>query len=159
MRNPFNPPAASSVGRTADRRTLRVQRETQTISANDGLIIRIPGPQVCLVNSPLTYSYLRNYVTQILGYMLQYVDNDLTQDMDAELPDDLLISDEDYEAGFAKVDDAPKAPRASHALAPTLADSSTDIPETATAVASASSFKKAHKEEPVYSSRYYVLFP
>ena len=79
--------------------------------------------------------------------------------MDAELPDDLLISDEDYEAGFAKVDDAPKAPRASHALAPTLADSSTDIPETATAVASASSFKKAHKEEPVYSSRYYVLCP
>ena len=85
---------------------------------------------------------------------LQYVDNDLTQDMDAELPDDLLISDEDYEAGFAKVDDAPKAPRW-HALAPTLADSSTDIPETATAVASAPSSKKAQKEAPVYSSGYY----
>ena len=132
------------------------ERETQTISVNDGLIIRIPGPQVCLVNSPLTYNHLLNYVMQILGYMLQYVDNDLTQDMDAELPDDFLISDEDYEAGFAKVDDAPKAPsRAAHALAPTVADSSTNIPETATAVASAPSFKKAHKEEPVYSSGYY----
>ena len=87
--------------------------------------------------------------------MLQYVDNDLTQDMDAELPDDFLISDEDYEAGFAKADDAPKAPRAAHALAPTVADSSTDTPETATAVASAPSFKNAHKEEPVYSSGYY----
>jgi hypothetical protein len=66
--------------------------------------------------------------------MLQYVDNDLTQDLNADLPDDFLISDADYEAGFSNINNAPTVPRAAHALAPPIANSYTDIPAESTAV-------------------------
>jgi len=104
------------------------------LSASDGVVIRIPGPQVCLVNSPLTCNYLLSYVVQILGYMLQYVDNDLTQDLNADLPDNFLISDADYEAGFDKINNAPTVPGAAHALAPPVAVSYTETLAAATPV-------------------------
>ena len=79
--------------------------------------------------------------------MLQYVDNDLTQDLRTDLPDDFLIPDSDYEAGFGG-GTAPKAP--ARALAgPPVTDTSTDTPTAATTAVS------APKEEPVYASGYY----
>ena len=36
----------------------RSEQELSTSSASDGLIIRIPGPQVCLFYSSLTFKYL-----------------------------------------------------------------------------------------------------
>jgi Tfp pilus tip-associated adhesin PilY1 len=137
----------------------RSERETFTSAASDGLIIRIPGPQVCLLKLSLTYKYL-NYVMQILGYMLQYVDNDLTQDLPSTLSDDFLIADADYEAGFNKTFNSTGFNNTfngtgftstgfidindpSKALVPPVADSSTT-----TAVS-------APKEKPAHSSGFY----
>lgn len=128
------------------------ERVSDTISASDGIIIRIPGPHVCLVNSPLTYNYLLDYVMQILGYILQYVENDLTEDLKADLPADFLIPDADYEAVF---NDTTKPQKAPHAP---VADPSTDIIPAAatTAVTSPKDVPPpSRKEEPVYSSGYY----
>jgi hypothetical protein len=93
--------------------------------------------------------------------MLQYVDNDVTQDLRKDLPDDFLIPDSDYEAGFGNktfnstgfnntfngtgftstgfidINDPSKA------LVPPVADSSTT-----TAVS-------APKEKPAHSSGFY----
>ena len=66
--------------------------------------------------------------------MLQYVDNDLSQDLRAKLPDNFLISDEDYEAGFDKIDNSPTVLGADHALASPVAESYTHIPPAATAI-------------------------
>lgn len=80
--------------------------------------------------------------------MLQYVDDDLTQDLRTDLPDDFLIPDKDYEAGFNE-GTKPKAP--ARALAgPSVTDPSTDTPAAATTAVS------PPKEEPVYASGYYL---
>ncbi|EDR10018.1 uncharacterized protein LACBIDRAFT_317895 [Laccaria bicolor S238N-H82] len=59
----------------------RSEKDISTSAASDGLVIRIPGPQ-------------------ILGYMMQYPDNDISQDLRRDLPDDFLIPDEDYEGNM-----------------------------------------------------------
>ena len=66
--------------------------------------------------------------------MLQYVDNDLTQDLKANLPDNFLITDQDYEAGFDKIDNSPTVLGAAHGLASPVAELYTDIPPAATAI-------------------------
>ena len=79
--------------------------------------------------------------------MLQYVDDDLTQDLRKDLPDDFLIPDSDYEAGFGD-GTKPKAP-AQAVAGPSITDPSTDTPAAATTAVI------APKEEPVYASGYY----
>ena len=79
--------------------------------------------------------------------MLQYVDDDLTQDLRQDLPEDFLIPDSDYEAVFGG-GTKPKAP-AQAVAGPSITDPSTDTPAAATTAVS------APKEEPVYASGYY----
>ncbi|KIJ90210.1 hypothetical protein K443DRAFT_15285 [Laccaria amethystina LaAM-08-1] len=111
-------------------------RSSQTITASDGVVIRIPGPQ-------------------ILGYMLQYVENDLTKDLNPDLPTDFLLSDADYEAGFNKIDNAPKASEAAHALAPPANSSTNTLVAAATADTPPSSVSPP-KKDPVHASGYYA---
>ena len=80
--------------------------------------------------------------------MLQYVDNDLTQDVCTDLPDNILIPDSDNEAGFSG-GTKPKAPACALA-GPSITDPSTDTPAAATTAVS------APKEEPVYASSYHL---
>jgi len=65
---------------TSSAETTPPQNSYNFTSASDGIIIRIPGPQ-------------------ILGYYLQLTDNDQTQPVPVTLPDGFLISDADYDSG------------------------------------------------------------
>jgi len=70
---------------------------------------------------------------------MQYTDNDISQDLRRDLPDDFLIPDEDYEGGFNKV----KTP-AQRAVVGGEADaSSANVGEA--------------REEPMHASGYYAV--
>jgi hypothetical protein len=87
--------------------------------------------------------------------MLQYVENDLTKDLNPDLPTDFLLSDADYEAGFNKIDNAPKASEAAHALAPPANSSTNTLVAAATADTPPSSVSPP-KKDPVHASGYYA---
>ena len=79
------------------------------VQKSDGCVICIPGPQVIYFLSPFE---LQIFVFKLLGYMLQFMDNDETTEVLDKLPDGFLLSDTDYNSSFA---DKPAA----HALDPT----------------------------------------
>ena len=70
--------------------------------------------------------------------MMQYTDNDVSQDLRRDLPDDFLIPDEDYESGFNKGKTPARA----------VVGGEVDGPSANVGEA---------KEEPVYASGYYAV--
>lgn len=69
----------------------------------DGCVIRIPGPQVmkgfCFVSTiKLTFS---SFFHEILGYMLQFTENDETTEVPDKLPDGFLLSDAEYNSALS----------------------------------------------------------
>lgn len=75
------------------------------VQKSDGAVIRIPGPQVRILISMNDEINFFSIVTddiyvQILGYMLQFTDNDETTPVPEQLPEGFLLKDEDYDDSF-----------------------------------------------------------
>ena len=66
-------------------------------SAQDGCIIRIPGPQVIQFLLVLGQQVL-TFFFKILGYIVQLTPNDTTEKMPDKLPDNFFIPDSDYDS-------------------------------------------------------------
>jgi hypothetical protein len=87
------------------------------VQKSDGCVIRIPGPQV--IHLILIANQAKHPFPKILGYMLQFTDNDETTVVPGKLPDGFLLSDADYNSAFAEKP-------AAHAADPLIATPTTN---------------------------------
>ena len=79
-------------------------------SCSDGLVVRIPGPQVRIIfGHCLKHQIILTCLTvlQILGYMIQLTENDSTKPLSEATGKELYISDADYDTATSDMKPTP----------------------------------------------------